>query len=84
MKTYETFATVEEQGRILVAGVPFPPGTEVEITISPIRHPKNDVTFADDAFLATAREKMRELFLTIKGFRNSPCIERAELFGKVE
>ena len=37
MKTYETSATVEDQGRILVAGVPFAPGTEVEISISPKR-----------------------------------------------
>jgi len=35
MKTFETSATVEEQGRVLVAGVPLAPGTEVEVTISP-------------------------------------------------
>jgi hypothetical protein len=35
MSTFETFATVGEEGRVLVAGVPFAPGTEVEITISP-------------------------------------------------
>jgi hypothetical protein len=37
MKTYETFTTVEPQGDIHVAGVPFAPGTEVEVTISPKR-----------------------------------------------
>jgi hypothetical protein len=35
MSTFETSATVEEQGRVLVAGVPFAPGTEVEVIISP-------------------------------------------------
>lgn len=35
METYETFATVEERGQVRVAGVPFAPGTEVEVTISP-------------------------------------------------
>ena len=35
MSSFETSATVEEQGRVLVAGVPFAPGTEVEVTISP-------------------------------------------------
>ena len=31
MSSFETSATVEEQGRVRVAGVPFPPGTEVEV-----------------------------------------------------
>ena len=34
MDAYETSATVEDQGRVLVAGVPFAPGTEVEVTIN--------------------------------------------------
>lgn len=35
MRIYATSATVEAQGQILVAGVPFAPGTEVEVTIRP-------------------------------------------------
>jgi hypothetical protein len=35
MKPYETSATVEDRGQVRVAGVPFTPGTEVEVTISP-------------------------------------------------
>jgi hypothetical protein len=35
--TYETSATVEDQGQIRVAGVPFAPGTKVEVTINPIQ-----------------------------------------------
>jgi hypothetical protein len=37
MNTYETSTTVEPQGDIRVVGVPFAPGTEVEVTISPKR-----------------------------------------------
>jgi hypothetical protein len=82
MKTYETFGTVEEQGRVLVAGVPFPPGTEVEITISPARRAKDEMTPPDDEALAAARDRLRELFRTIKGFRNSPRITREELYER--
>ena len=35
MKAYETSATVEDLGQVRVAGVPFAPGTEVEVVISP-------------------------------------------------
>ncbi len=38
MNTYETSATVEDQGQVRVAGVPFAPGTEVEVTIKPARN----------------------------------------------
>lgn len=46
MNSYETSATVGEQGRILVAGVPFAPGTEVEISISPKRRSADEFTAA--------------------------------------
>ena len=38
MTTYETSATVEEQGQVRVAGVPFAPGTAVEVTIKPAQN----------------------------------------------
>ena len=37
MKAFETSATVQPQGDVRVVGVPFAPGTEVEVTISPRR-----------------------------------------------
>ncbi len=74
MNIYETSATVEEQGRVQIVGVPFAPGTEVEVTISAKR--------LEDAALAAARDRMRELFRTIKGFRNSPRIPREELYER--
>ncbi len=79
MKTFETSATVEEQGRVLLAGVPFAPGTEVEVTINPKVRPAAEVTRTDEAVLAAARERMGELFRTVKGFRNTPRIPREEL-----
>jgi hypothetical protein len=35
MTSFETLATVEEQGQVRVAGVPFEPGTRVQVTITP-------------------------------------------------
>lgn len=35
MNTYETSTTVGGQGEIHLAGVPFQPGTEVEVIVSP-------------------------------------------------
>jgi hypothetical protein len=37
-KTFETSATVEDQGRVQVAGVPFAAGTRVEVVISPVEN----------------------------------------------
>jgi hypothetical protein len=37
MNSFGTSATVQSTGDILVAGVPFAPGTEVEVVISPKR-----------------------------------------------
>ena len=54
MKSYETFTTVESQGNIHVSGVPFAPGTEVEVTISPKRR-------EPDEFLETWRRVCDEL-----------------------
>ncbi len=34
MNSYETSATVENEGEVHIAGVPFAPGTKVEVTIS--------------------------------------------------
>ncbi len=79
MKTYETSGTVENQGQLHLAGVPFKPGTEVHITIRPKRRSEEVAPAANDAELAVARERMRELFQTVKGFRNSPRIPREEL-----
>ena len=46
MNTYETSATVEDHGQVHVAGVPFAPGTEVEVTISPKRRSADEFSAA--------------------------------------
>ena len=38
MNIYETTATVEDHGEIRVAGLPFAPGTQVEVVIHPIEN----------------------------------------------
>ena len=76
MQAYETSTTVEAHGQIHVAGVPFAPGTEVEVTISP------KVRDSEDQTLARVRERTRELFRTIQGFRNTPRIPREELYDR--
>ena len=45
MKAFETSTTVQPHGDIRVVGVPFAPGTEVEVTISPKR--KSAADFAE-------------------------------------
>jgi hypothetical protein len=46
METYETSATVEDRGQLRLSGVPFEPGTEVEVTISPKRRSAEEFTTA--------------------------------------
>jgi hypothetical protein len=48
MNTYETTATVESQGQVRVIGVPFAPGTEVEVMIRLAQLP-DDVVLSDRA-----------------------------------
>jgi hypothetical protein len=82
MNTYETSGTVEDHGEVHVSGVPFAPGTEVDITISRKPRSADAVTSPDDAALAAVRDRMRELFRTITGFRNSPRIPREEFYDR--
>jgi len=82
MNIFETSATVEDQGRVQVVGVPFAKGTQVSIAISPKLPAVDKVTHSADAALEVARERMRELFRTTKGFRNSPRIPREELYER--
>ena len=87
MSSFETSATVEEQGRVFIAGVPFAPGTKVQVTVSPQAAPADERSAGgggddDVQALAAARNRMRELFDSIKGFRNSPRIPREELYER--
>jgi hypothetical protein len=48
MNAFESSATVDPTGDIRVAGVPFAPGTEVEVTINPKRSSAEDFAAAWD------------------------------------
>jgi len=82
MTNFETSAMVGDQGRVLIAGVPFAPGSEVDVKISLKNRSGGEATPQDDASLDAARERMRELFRTIKGFHNTPRIPREELYDR--
>jgi hypothetical protein len=61
MPTFETTATVEREGQVLVSGVPFRPGTEVEVTISPKRHSAEGFAAAWQQLCANLRRKVPEI-----------------------
>jgi hypothetical protein len=82
MNTYETFATVQSEGQVHVTGVPFEPGTEVEVIITAKPRPQDDLSHSKELALAASRERMRDLFRTIKGFCNSPRIPREDLYER--
>lgn len=82
MNTYETTATVEVHGQLLVVRVPFAPGTEVDVKISPKAGSAEEMNPSDDVVLNVARDRMRELFRTVKGFQNLPRIPREELYER--
>lgn len=78
MNIYETSATVEDQGRILVAGVPFPPGTEVEVTITPAQNGGN-------ATVVVAFDRAARLFAALNKARNTVSVgslRREELYDR--
>jgi hypothetical protein len=57
MNAYETSAIVEDQGQVRVAGVPFAPGTEVEVTINPKRRSAEGFTAAWQRVCAELRSR---------------------------
>lgn len=81
MKTYETTAKVEDRGQVHVAGVPFKPGTEVDVTIrakvsGEAAHPPADVQ--------EGRVRMRDMFARVRA-RNTETVgplRREELYDR--
>jgi hypothetical protein len=67
MNTYETIATVEAEGQIHIAGVPFDPGTQVEIIIRQIEN-------GTDAVDAAHRDRSARLLAALSRGRNSEAI----------
>lgn len=77
MKTFETSATVEDQGRVLLAGLPFAPGTTVEVTI-------REKAVAEPARFAESVASVRALFTQVRA-KNTESIgplRREELYDR--
>jgi hypothetical protein len=78
MKTYETSAIVEDQGQVRVAGVPFEPGTRVEVTITPTQN-------GADAPSAAEPDRAARLLAALDKARNSETVgplRRTELYDR--
>jgi len=60
MNTYETTATVESQGQVRVKGVPFAPGTEVEVFIKPTENGGQKPDRAERLFAAMDKARNTE------------------------
>lgn len=81
MNSYETSATVEEQGQVRVVGVPFEPGTEVDVTI---REKVSTEVNAETADLEAARASMKDLFARVRARNTEPVgrLNREELYDR--
>jgi hypothetical protein len=78
MNTYETSATVEAQGEVRVAGVPFEPGTRVEVTITPAQNGTGLPSAAEP-------DRVTRLLAALDQARNTETVgplRRAELYDR--
>jgi len=82
MNAYETTATVNEQGQLHLAGLPFDPGTEVEVIVKPTQVAPD--AMAEAAKLEEARARMRDLFARLRGRNTEPIgpLRREELYDR--
>jgi hypothetical protein len=78
MRPYETSTTVEEHGEIRVSGVPFAPGSQVEVTIS-LKDSGAQQSTADNA------GRIASLFAALDRARNTQSVstfKRTELYDR--
>jgi hypothetical protein len=81
MTPYETSATVSGQGEIHLAGVPFTPGTAVEVTV-------RQIVSEDANGSAENLERpivgLRQLFASLRGRNTEPVgpLNREELYDR--
>lgn len=76
MQAYETSATVEANGQVHLAGVPFAAGTQVEVIISPKR---------TGAATVEADERVARLLAALDKARNVQSVgslKREELYDR--
>jgi hypothetical protein len=81
MNSYETTATVEDNGRVHLAGVPFAPGTEVAVTICEKVGSDTKSAAADEEQRGV---RMKDLFARVRA-RNTESIgplRREELYDR--
>jgi hypothetical protein len=78
MQAYETSARVEPNGQVHLAGVPFAPGTQVEVIVSP---KCRGATMPD----AGAADRVARLFAALDKARNVQSVgrlNREELYDR--
>ena len=78
MNTYETSATVQDQGQVHLSGLPFAPGTEVEVTVRPAQN-------GEPASVAAAADRAARLFAALDKARNTEPVgplRREELYDR--
>jgi hypothetical protein len=81
MNSYETSATVEQQGQIHASGVPFAAGTEVEITIREKIDTEANATAVKGEKAGT---RLSELFTRLQGRNTEPIgpLRREEIYDR--
>ncbi len=76
MNPFETTSTVEAAGQVHVSGVPFEPGTQVEVTIKPASNGGQTTATAD---------RVATLFAALDKARNTESVgplRREELYDR--
>jgi hypothetical protein len=78
MRAYETSATVGEQGKVQLTGLPFAPGTQVDVIVSPAAN--GEVASAQEverraAALFAAMDKARNIS-SVAPFRRDELYDR--------
>lgn len=77
MNPFKTSATVADHGEVRIAGVPFEPGTQVTVTLTPA---KNGAQSHE-----SARDRMARLFAALDKSRNTESVgplNRSELYDR--
>ena len=81
MQSYETSATVEDQDQVHVVGVPFAPGTRVEVMI------REKIASEAGGLPANTEEatvRMKDLFARVRARNTEPAgpLRRVELYDR--
>jgi hypothetical protein len=82
MSTYETSAAVQEHGRVVVAGVPFAAGTQVEVTIKAIKTGVGPFAEEADAEAAGRAERLLAALDKARDVRPIGDFNRGELYDR--